>query len=460
MEPNILLMTDSYKMSHWKQYPPKTESVYSYYEARGGYYNRVMFFGLQAIIKKYLTGQVVTKEKILYAKERIELHLGKGAFNYEGWDYILQKHDGHLPIRIMAVPEGTKVTIRNVMMTIENTDPHCFWLTNYLETLLSQVWYPCTVATQSHEMKNVIKDYLKITGCSLDGVEFKLHDFGFRGVSSVETAGMGGCAHLVNFLGTDTFEGIEYAKEYYGEDMAGFSIPASEHSTITSWGRHNEAEAMANMLRQYPTGLVACVSDSYNIYDACKHIWGSTLRDKVLSRDGCLVIRPDSGDPMRVIPKILHILFEKFGGTVTSTGHKLLNSKVRIIQGDGIDSKTLCDILDTMAINGWAADNIAFGSGGGLLQKLNRDTCEFAIKCSAVKVNGVWKDVYKEPVDSKMKTSKKGRLSLIKCKLGNYKTVSTNYPYQGIDNLLKIVFLNGVLTYDQKFSGIRERANE
>ena len=247
---NIILATDSYKVSHYKQYPPGAEYVYSYFESRGGKFDEICFFGLQYFIKRYLCGPVVTEDKILEAKEVLDSHMGPGHFNEEGWRHILTKHDGYLPIKIKSVPEGTIVPVKNVLFTMVNTDPKCYWLTNYMETLLVEVWYPMTVCTNSREQKKVLQQALHRTGGSEAGLNFMLHDFGYRGVSSVESAAIGGAAHLINFMGTDTMASLLCAKKYYKcEGAAGFSIPAAEHSTITSWGRDHEADAFRNMVR-------------------------------------------------------------------------------------------------------------------------------------------------------------------------------------------------------------------
>lgn len=435
---NICLLTDSYKVTHWKQYPPKTQIVYSYLESRGGEFDKVMFFGLQYILEKYLSTPI-TQENIDIAADYWQKHFNNSnMFNKAGWEYILEHHGGYLPILICAVPEGTIMNSHNVLMTIENTDENVPWLTNWLETILMQVWYPCTVATQSHAMKEILLSFLKINGTP-ELVDFKLHDFGFRGVSSVETAGIGGCAHLVNFKGTDT--------------AAGFLV-ANEHSTITSWGKENELDAYANMLQAYPNGLVAVVSDSYDIYNAVKVLWGQKLKDQVLARDGCLIIRPDSGNPLEVISELLTSLAQSFGFTINDKGYGVLNDKVRLIQGDGIDIHTLYDILKMMHDKGWSADNIAFGSGGALLQKLNRDTCKFAIKCSAIKIDNVWKDVYKDPITDKGKKSKAGRFSVIK---GLNEFVTVHYD-SDINDILRPVYKNGsILRYDT-LSNIRKTA--
>lgn len=452
---NILLMTDSYKVSHWKQYPKGTTRVFSFLESRGGEFKTTTFFGLSYILKRYLTGQVVTREKIEEAAAFFKSHFGdESLFNRNGWEYIFRVHDGRLPVVIRAVPEGTTVPTGNVLMTIENTDPEVPWLVNYLETLLVQVWYPTTVCTQSRHMKQVIKAAMLDTGADMGGLNFKLHDFGYRGSTSVESAGIGGAAHLVNFLGTDTMAALQVAHEFYHEPMAGFSIPAAEHSTITSWGQEHEREAFENMLDQYPTGLVAVVSDSYDIYNAAEHIWGEQLRDKVLFRNGTVVIRPDSGNPEEVVLNLLRILGDKFGYTLTAKGFKVLHKNVRLIQGDGIDKYSLVDVLMAMYHTGWSIDNIAFGSGGGLLQKVNRDTCRFAMKCSAVEVNGEWRDVMKSPIGDKSKRSKPGRLILCDDGTGEFTTA----PEGAGRNILEQVFSNGHQYNAPSLATIRERA--
>jgi nicotinamide phosphoribosyltransferase len=460
---NIMLLTDSYKATHWKQYPKGTTKVYSYLESRkGGKWSKTTFFGLQYFLKTYLEGQVVTQAKIDEADEFFSRHIGPGSFNKAGWQHILDKHQGRLPVEIKAVAEGAVVPTGNVLVTVENTDPECFWLTNYLETLLLQVWYPTTVATLSRHMKETILEYLERTG-NPELIAFKLHDFGFRGVSSVESAGLGGAGHLLNFMGTDTLAAITLAQQHYGADMPAFSIPASEHSTITSWGPEGEADAMENMLEQYPTGLVACVSDSFDIINACKEIWGRRLRDRVLARKGTLVVRPDSGDPRKVVVEVLNALGDAFGYSTNTKGYRVLPDQVRVIQGDGINDMSLRDILADMEKAGWSADNLAFGCGGALLQQLNRDTLRFAFKCSSVEVDGVERDVYKAPATDPTKNSKRGRLKLVlergwkdgDIKNERYVTVAQSAP--GADEL-KTVFLDGYVVRMYNFDEARAEA--
>jgi nicotinamide phosphoribosyltransferase len=458
---NPLALTDSYKMSHFRQYPPGIERVYSYFESRGsdpkyGFAN-VVFFGLQYLLES-IAGQFVTRERIDLAEDRCRLHFGnQHNFNRAGWEHIVQAHDGRLPVRIRAVPEGTVVPTHNCLMAIENIDPACYWLTNWLETMLVQVWYPCTVATQSREMKRILLRYLDETGDPA-GIDFKLHDFGCRGVSSIESAGIGGAAHLVNFKGTDNLPALELLAETYGEACGGFSIPASEHSTITSWGEDRELDAMRNMLEQYPDGTVACVSDSFDVFRACSDYWGGALRELVLNRNGTLVIRPDSGDPATVVCQVLDILGTRFPATTNSKGYKVLDKHVRLIQGDGIDFTSLGQILEAVKQHGWSADNIAFGSGGGLLQKLNRDTLKFAFKCSSVQVHGHERDVYKRPITDNGKRSKSGRFKLVRCGAGQGVTFATVKESDPGDDILQTVFENGSLTSRTTLAEVRERA--
>lgn len=455
---NLILQSDSYKFTHWKQYPPGTEFVYSYLESRGGMFQQTVFFGLQYYLRRYLNGTVVIEEDVAEAQRFVDQHLGPGLFNREGWMHIVREHGGRLPVVIKAIPEGTAVDVHNVLMTIENTDPKCWWLPNYLETLLLKVWYPITVATLSRAIRQVFLAALERSGDPAL-VDFKLHDFGYRGVSSEETAGIGAAAHLINFRGTDTVAGIRVLQKYYGSsEMEGFSIPAAEHSTITAWGRENEVDAYDNMLRQFPQGTVAVVSDSYDVYDACSKLWGQILHDKVLERSGTLVVRPDSGTPRHVVLKVLEILADKFGYETNSKGYRVLNPKVRVIQGDGVNYWTIQDTLSAMSRAGWSADNIAFGMGGALLQQLNRDTQKFAFKTSSVTVDGQERDVFKDPVEGHDKASKRGRLAL-HIEPGAWKTIRTHGNSVDPEDHLRLVFRDGEVLVTQSVQEIRARAN-
>lgn len=460
MNKTIILNADSYKCSMWAQYPEKTSFVYSYIEARGSKVSGVdytLFFGLQMFLKEYLAKPITLKD-IAIAEAIITAH-GE-PFNRAGWEYIVSKHGGYLPLIIKAVPEGTVVPTGNILVSVENTDPNCAWLTSYIETaILRGVWYPTTVATISYAAKQLIKTYLKMTSDDISGLPFKLHDFGMRGVSSFESGGIGGLAHLVNFMGTDTMTALLYASEYYNQvDVAGFSIPASEHSTITSWGRDGEVKAYANMIRQFGTGAIfACVSDSYDIYNAVENLWGGLLQDEVKHQNAVLVVRPDSGEPAEVVVKCMELLDKKFGSTVNSKGYRVLN-KVRVIQGDGITLESIPGILAAVVDAGYSTDNLAMGMGGGLLQHCNRDTFKFAMKCSVAVVDGRVVEVYKDPITDKGKKSKTGYMSLLKDSDGKYRTIK-NIPYTKEDSdVLEIVYLNGRLTKDESLTNIRARS--
>ncbi|KAK9528418.1 hypothetical protein VZT92_012580 [Zoarces viviparus] len=459
---NFLLATDSYKITHYKQYPPNVSNIYSYFECRrkkGSQFSEVVFFGLQYLLKKYLIGQVVTEEKIQEAKLFYQMHFKQDVFDEESWRKILEKYDGRLPIRIKAIPEGRIIPRGNVLFTVENTDPDFYWLTNYIETMLVQMWYPITVATISREFKKILAKHLKATSGSLEGLDLKLHDFGYRGVSSQESAALGGAAHLVNFCSTDTVAGLLMAQRYYSCPMAGFSIPAAEHSTIISWGRSREKEAFERLLEQFSSGPVSVVSDSYDIFNACKNIWGDKLKERVMERsqDSCLVIRPDSGDPAETLIEVIKILEECFGCSLNSMGYKVLPSYLRIIQGDGIDLSSVDEILQKLTDEGWSAENVLFGCGSALLQKLNRDTLNCAFKCSYVESNGKGMDVYKQPVTDPSKGSKRGRLSLRRNSDGFLETIERGAGKPDED-LLVTVFENGSLVRDYSLEEIRKNA--
>jgi nicotinamide phosphoribosyltransferase len=405
---SIVYKTDSYKVSHWLQFPPNTARSFYYIESRGGAED-LTFFGLQAIIKKLLS-KLPTKNEVKKAKKFWAEH-GIPYFNFEGWMDVIEL--GYFPVKIRAVKEGGIYKTKTVLVTIESTVDGFEWLPGWIETRLLQVWYPITVASKIQKCKKVIFDNLVKTG-SPEGIDFKLHSFGYRGVSSEESAEMGGMAELVSFKGTDTIPGVLGAQDYYNtKSMVGFSIPAAEHSTITAWGKEFEFAAYRNMLDKFAShgSLLAVVSDSYNLSNAVINGWCGELKQQVIDSGCILVVRPDSGEPSEVVLRTLNELGAGYGYTVNSKGYKVLNT-VRIIQGDSIDGpESIQKIYEVLVENGWSGDNIAFGMGGGSLQQVNRDTLKFAMKCSAVLIDGVWLDAFKEPFDAPWKASKKGRLN-------------------------------------------------
>lgn len=466
MKTNLLLLADAYKYSHYKLYVPGTTKIYSYLESRGGMFDNTVFYGLQYFLKEYLQGQVITKENIDEAEETLNGVFGRpGVFKRANFEYILNKHNGRLPVRIKAVPEGTSVATKNVLMTIENTDPECFWLTNFLETLLMQTWYPSTVATLSREVRKVVEKYFELTAdeAAKASIPFVLNDFGFRGVSSVESAALGGSAHLLNFQGSDTVYASAFAKKYYAaKKVYGMSVPATEHSIMTLLGPKGEKEVFQNVLNAYPTGILSVVSDSYNIFNAVSELWGTEFKDQLLKRDGTLVIRPDSGDPVKTLLRVFEILFEKFGFTTNRKGFKVLPKQVRVIQGDGVDYESITGIYEALKANGISAENLVLGMGGALLQKVNRDTQKYALKCSYAEVNGNKVDVRKSPVEMNeegkiipsFKVSKAGRLKLVWTKDG-YETV----PESDLgDDILETVFENGEIKKQYTFEQAQKNA--
>lgn len=470
---NILLATDSYKVTHYKQYPPNTSKVYSYFECREKTdptknskvkYDETVFYGLQYILQKYLKGKVVTAEKIREAKDVYREHFHQDIFNEKDWTYILEKYNGHLPIEIKAVPEGSVIPRGNVLFTVENTDPRCYWLPNWVETLLVQVWYPITVATNSREQKKILAKYLLETSGSLERLDYKLHDFGYRGVSSQETAGIGASAHLVNFKATDTIAGIRVIQKFYGtkDTVPGFSVPAAEHSTITAWGKDHEKDAFAHIAKQFPSVPVSVVSDSYDIYNACEKIWGEDLRSLVETRSATapLVVRPDSGNPLETVLTVLEILGKKFLPVENWKGYKVLPPYIRVIQGDGVNIDTLQEIVAGMKEHKWSIENIAFGSGGALLQKLTRDLLSCSFKCSYAVTDGLGVNVYKDPVADPNKRSKKGRLSLHRTQSGGFVTLEEgkgDLEEYGRD-FLQTVFHNGKIMKTYTFDEVRNNA--
>jgi nicotinamide phosphoribosyltransferase len=406
---NIIKLTDSYKLSHFNQYPKGTETIHSYMSSRGGEYEELVFFGLTYYLKKYLSKSIDIKDVI----EAEEYAIAHGLpFNREGWDKIFTEHNGYLPVVIKSLQEGSIFKPQEPILTIENTDPECAWLVGHLETLLMKIWYPITVATKSYRAKKMLKKYWDETSDNLDGVDFAFHNFGDRGSSSVESAAIGGLAHLTQFKGTDNFNSLSLAKEYY-PDIFGFSIPATEHSTVTSWGRENEFNMIENYLEAYKgSPLIACVLDSYDIYKAVDFVTSGKMKEKIESDDyPIFVIRPDSGDPIEVIEKILVIMINNEVGFKINYKKHLVFDKYRIIWGDGVTLENIKEILEHFSGNfdiKISSENFAFGSGGDLMQNVNRDTCKFAIKCSAIRVNGEWRDVYKDPITDPGKKSLRG----------------------------------------------------
>ena len=442
-------------------YPKGTEKIYSYLESRvGAEFNKTIFYGLQYIIKKYLEGQIVTQEKIDEADNLIANHIGPDIFNRDGWQYILDEHDGHLPIEIKAVAEGTPVDVGNALMTVENTDDKSYWLPNYLEPLLLQVWYPSTVATLSAEVRKLCNFYLEVTGSVKDNLDFMLHDFGYRGATSTESSMLSGSAHLLSFSGTDTIAALTIPENYYNDsNLYGFSVQATEHSVMTSLGPEGEISQILNVIDNAKDGVLSLVIDSYNYRNFLEEAGksGTELNEAILNfldgEDNKVVFRPDSGEPVSTTIDCLNLLSEGFGSHLTDKGYKVFDLNIGLLWGDGLNYQKIRDILFAMKSAGWAAQNIIFGMGGGLHTAVNRDTQRNAFKCSAQLRDGVWHDIFKNPLDSSKK-SKTGRFKLIR-ENSSFRTVSIDS--EGED-YLQTVFKDGELLIDDTFADIKQRA--
>ena len=455
---NILLDTDSYKCPMFLQYPKNTTNMFNYLESRGGLFNKTVFFGLQYIMKEYLTKRI-TEENVIEAREFYAAH--GVEFNSDGFMALAQHPilQGKLPIQIKAVPEGTVVPVKNCLLTAESTYPEFFWAVSYFEDVIMRLWYPITVATTSWHCRRIIENYLEQTADAPDAeIAFKLHDFGSRGVSSRESAGIGGAAHLVNFQGSDTIMGVTFANHYYNHDMSGFSINASEHSTMTIRGKDGELEACRNMIEQFakPDKIFAIVGDSYDLWNFIDNYIGTVLKDKIISSGATLVVRPDSGNPVEIVTETVKRLADKFGIHYNSKGYKVLNY-VKVIQGDGVNLDSIRAILNSLEQEGFSTSNIAFGMGRALLQKVDRDTQKFAYKCSSAVVDGKKVDVYKEPITDPGKNSKRGRLDLIYTN-NKFETVKENDP-KGFGSVLRTVFRDGKILIEDDLETIRKRAN-
>lgn len=455
---NLVLNTDSYKFGHYLQYPPGTQAISSYIETRGHTDQPdLVFFGLQMFLKSVLS-KPVTRADVEEA-EAIVLAHGQ-PFNRAGWLRIVDSFGGYLPLEIEALPEGTLLRRGVPVVQLRNTDPASFWLTSHIETaLLRAVWYPSTVASNVRKIKQILRPMLEKTCDAPDPLlPLRLHDFGARGVTSLEQAGLGGAAHLVSFQATDTMTGVLYARQYYGAEMAGTSVPASEHSTMTAWGGTREAEAFANMIDRFaPLGAFAVVSDSYDIDHAVSEIWGRQLHDKVMASGATLIVRPDSGDPIETPVHVVKQLDYRFGSTLNGKGYKVLDKSVRVLQGDGLSISDMNQILGRLEAFGFSAENISFGMGSAILQKVNRDTYSFAMKANARQdADGAWHDVYKRPATMNVKASKAGRQAVV-TGLGGLEAVRLD-ELKGRPNHLETVWRDGELLKNWSFAEVRQRA--
>lgn len=452
---NIILNTDSYKLGHFMFEPRGTTSNYAYIEARPTKeFEYVQFFGLQYFIKEYLM-KPITQEMIDEAEEQVIPH--GLPFNRRGWEYILAEHDGYIPVRICALPEGVKVRHGIPQVTVESTDENCPWVAAYIETaILRAVWYPSTVATRSNRWLNTIKQYTDDVPASM-----KVVDFGARGVQSTESAALGGAAHLINFEVTDNQLGIRLLRKYYGADMPGYSIPATEHSVTTSWTKEGELDFYQAILDRFGQGEgdrqpVSVVIDSYDQEEALR-MWGEDLKMRLIASNMTLIARPDSGDPITNPIKVIHTLMKYFGWAVNGKGYRVLPEYVRVIQGDGINEENLGRLCKQMASHKLSLDNLSLGSGGGLLQAdITRDTHRYAQKSSEVVVDGKTREIQKLTPG---KESKAGRVAVVQDLPEGVLRYVPEAELELRVNMLQPVYENGELLRDMTLDDVKLWAN-
>lgn len=491
MKINPLNAIDFYKADHRRQYPIGTEYVYANFTPRSSrlakmlpdFDDKVVFFGLQGFIKHFLIetwnegffnqpkAQVVTAYK-----RRMDSSLGEGAVPV---DHIEALHDlGFLPLQIKAVPEGSRVNIRVPVLTLVNTDPNFFWLTNYIETVLSaELWKSCTTASIAYEYKRLLTQYAEKTGAPLDFIALQGHDFSSRGMSGVYDAAQSGVGHLTSFVGTDSVASIDYAEQYYNATgVIGVSVPATEHSVMCMGTEDNELETFRRLICDlYPSGIVSIVSDTWDFWRVITE-FTATLKTEILNRKpnalglAKMVLRPDSGDPVKIIcgdpdaapdspafKGAVQCLWDIFGGTETDQGFKVLHERVGLIYGDSITLDRAQAILAGLSAKGFASCNIVFGIGSYTYNYLTRDTFGFAVKATWGQVNGIGRELFKDPItDSGVKKSAKGLLRVEQTADGFmlYDQQTAEQEQQGA---LEVVFKNGKLFRECSLDEIRAR---
>ncbi len=485
---NPLMLIDFYKADHRRQYPEGTELVYSNFtprKFRDDTAQELVFFGLQYFIKEYLIKQWnegffnLPKEKVIADyKRRMDNALGKDSIPT---DHIAELHDlGYLPLIIKAVPEGTIVTPKIPVLTIYNTQPKFFWLTNYLESLMSAIlWKPCTSATTAFQYRKVFTSYANDTigNDNLDFVYWQGHDFSFRGMSGIEDACISAAGHLLSFFGTDTVPAIDFHELYYNanadKEMVGGSVPATEHSVMCMGTKDNEIGTFERLITKlYPAGIVSIVSDTWDFWQVITE-YLPMLKSKILARDGKVVIRPDSGDPVKIIigdkdatpgtPEYkgaIECMWEIFGGTITEKGYKLLDPHIGLIYGDSINLARQKAILEGLKAKGFASFNVVLGIGSFTYEYVTRDTYGFAMKATYGEVNGESRNIFKSPkTDDGTKRSAKGLLA-VHNNNGLLQLQDECSWEESEKGLLEKVFENGKLAKEQSLSEIRKRINE
>ena len=478
-----IMATDGYKLDHRRQYPEGTQYVYSNWTARGTRIegvDKVVFVGLQAALQKHLMDdfeaffEADVDDVCHEYQTMLDKYLGP---NLIGTDHIRALHNlGYLPLEFKALPEGTKVPLRVPMFTVENTHPDFAWLVNYFETILSAtLWMPSTSATNALRIREMLDGWAEKVGAPAEGVAFQGHDFSMRGMAGQEAANLSGLGHLVAFTGTETVPVLQYIEDTYPvEGFLAGTVPATEHSVMCAGGEDDEMETFNRLLDLYPAGILSVVSDTWNLWDVLtKHL--PALHDKIMARDGKLVIRPDSGDPADIIcgtkrthnrisdtPEekgVIELLWEEFGGTFNEKGYRVLDSHVGLIYGDAMNYERIDDICARLEQKGFSMESVVFGLGSFGYQYQTRDTFGFAMKATWVQINGEGKAIYKDPVtDSGLKKSLRGRILVTKDDAGEI------YAIDGLDGnesgMLTTVWKDGKFVQRLTFDEVRANARK
>lgn len=483
-----LLQTDSYKLLHRQVYnlAGTTTRVYANWTNRGSRLkdvDKVVHFGLQAFLEelKYTWAPFFEADEDLVVelyRERLANFLPPEA----DLEHIRKLHKlGYLPLEFKAVPEGTRVPLRVPTFTIENTHPDFFWLTNYVETIISaSIWQASTSATIAHRLRTLLDDWAIKTGEPTEGVAFQGHDFSYRGLSSPETAAMSGAGHLLSFSGTDNIAPLDWIDQNYGGDYLAASVPATEHSVMCAGAAVlGEKELFRRIIELYPTGITSIVSDTFDLWKVLTEFLPE-LHDEVMARDGKVVIRPDSGNPVdilcgdnspRPVPTnpelysrhiamrkgVIELLWDEFGGTVNEAGYKVLDSHVGAIYGDSITYDRANEINQRLADKGFASTNWVSGVGSYTYQLNTRDVFGSAIKATWAEVDGVGYDLQKDPItDDGLKKSAKGRLAVQKDEDGELYLIDQATPEQEAASELKLIWKDGDFARRQTFVEIQE----
>ena len=484
MQLNPLTLIDFYKADHRRQYPDGTTMVYSNFTPRKSRIegvDKIVFFGLQYYIKEYLIRNWneqffnLPKADVLKAySRRMNTALGP---NDIGIAHIEALHDlGYLPLEIHALPEGTLVDMRIPVMTLHNTKPEFFWLTNYLESIISAIlWKPATSATIAFQYLKVFNKYADETVGNRDFVQWQGHDFSFRGMSGVEDAVMSAAGHLLSFTGTDTVPAIDFLEAYYNanadNELIGGSVPATEHSVMCMGLQSEEINTFERLITEvYPNGIVSVVSDTWDFWQVIT-VFLPQLKDKILARNGKLVIRPDSGNPVKIIcgdpdaapgspafKGAIECMWETFGGTITATGHKLLDAHIGLIYGDSITLERQKAILENLKQKGFASFNVVLGIGSFTYEYQTRDTFGFAMKATYGEIEGGGREIFKDPkTDDGTKRSAKGLLAVYKNEDGTLRLKDQATKAEAFNCAFQKVFEDGKLLVDDKLADIRIR---